>query len=161
MKLATSTLACLSLIFSPAAFAGPGAGPLPIKADRIESPERILFQSGKPLIAAESFRLLDSVAATLEVHPELAQIEIGVHSDSRGSSGFNQRLTQQRADTVRTYLIAKGVHRNLLKAVGYGETRPIASNRTAEGRQQNSRVEFTILTRCPAKQKFRDGKCRP
>ncbi len=119
---------------------------LPIQGDQIVC-KPLLFKSRTAELLPESRVLLASVAATLETHLNLTLVEVGVHTDSRGSGGYNKRMTQERADSVRLALIKMGVKAARLKAVGYGEERPIASNRTEEGRASNRRVEFIIKTR--------------
>jgi outer membrane protein OmpA-like peptidoglycan-associated protein len=72
-------------------------------------------------------------------------IEVAGHTDSTGSDTYNQRLSQERARAVSSVLIANGVQSIRIDSVGYGESRPIASNGTATGRQQNRRAELTLL----------------
>ena len=72
-------------------------------------------------------------------------IEIGAYTDDRGSDALNQNLSQKRAESVRSYLLGKGIAADKLTAKGYGEASPIASNDTAEGRAENRRVEFVIV----------------
>lgn len=144
----------------PAAAGDEPAGVLPLKDDRIVLPVPILFESGSARIRPESRKPLDSVAATLETHMDIARIEIGVHTDARGSGAYNKRISQQRADRILLYLLGKGLPRARLEAVGYGEERPIANNRTEEGRARNRRVEFVVTARCPPGQTFRDGCCK-
>jgi OOP family OmpA-OmpF porin len=71
-------------------------------------------------------------------------VEIRGHTDDTGDAGFNLRLSQQRADSVRSYLISKGITADRLSARGLGETAPIASNATEEGRAQNRRVTLEL-----------------
>jgi outer membrane protein OmpA-like peptidoglycan-associated protein len=66
------------------------------------------------------------------------------HTDSRGSDSYNLDLSERRAQSVRDYLVTRGVSANHCRAVGYGESRPVADNRTAEGRANNRRVEIVI-----------------
>jgi outer membrane protein OmpA-like peptidoglycan-associated protein len=113
---------------------------------KIEITETIHFESGKAVILPESYGLLDEVADILQSNPTLS-ILIEGHTDSVGSDSYNLRLSQSRANSVMQYLIQRGVSPNRLKAVGYGESRPIANNSTAEGRARNRRVEFTIIRR--------------
>ncbi|MEM9069249.1 MAG: outer membrane protein transport protein [Myxococcota bacterium] len=87
---------------------------------------------------------LDRMAHLLEHNPDL-RVEIGVHTDSRGSSRFNRRLSQQRARAIQGWLMARGIPEARLEARGYGEESPIAPNSTAEGREQNRRVELRIV----------------
>ncbi len=82
-------------------------------------------------------------AANLKKYPEL-QIELQGHTDSVGADQYNQRLSQQRADSVRAYLLTQGVSTSQVVAHGYGEARPIASNGTPEGRAQNRRVVMKV-----------------
>ena len=111
---------------------------------KIEILETIHFESGKASILPESFGLLDEVADILMSNPGLS-ILIEGHTDSVGSDAFNLRLSQSRANSVLQYLTKRGVVPDRLKAVGYGETRPIADNSTPSGRAKNRRVEFTII----------------
>ena len=66
------------------------------------------------------------------------------HADAIGSDGYNQRLSEARAQTVRTFLVQQGIATEAVNAVGFGESRPVATNGTAEGRQQNRRVELVV-----------------
>jgi OmpA-OmpF porin, OOP family len=72
-------------------------------------------------------------------------IEIGGHTDSSGNPEANLTLSQQRAEVVRTTLIDSGVSADVLRAKGYGDTQPVASNDTAEGRFQNRRISYTVV----------------
>lgn len=87
---------------------------------------------------------LDEVAAIFVSQPALS-LQIGGHTDSSGSDQYNQKLSQRRADAVRTYLISKGVDASHMVAKGYGESQPISSNESPEGRADNRRVEFKLL----------------
>ncbi len=72
-------------------------------------------------------------------------MEVSGHTDNVGSASFNKRLSKQRALAVKNYLVSKGVEQDRIVAVGYGFEKPVASNDTPEGRQQNRRVEMKIL----------------
>ena len=111
---------------------------------KIEINETIHFETGKAIILPESFGLLDEVADILRSNPTLS-ILIEGHTDSIGSDTANIILSQNRANSVMKYLTQHGVGADKLKATGYGKSRPIADNSTAEGRAKNRRVEFTIL----------------
>ncbi|HEX8820924.1 MAG TPA: OmpA family protein [Archangium sp.] len=113
-----------------------------LKGNRIEIRDQVRFTTSKSQILAESFPLLDEVAQILKEHPELARLEISGHTDSRGARDYNIKLSQDRAEAVRLYLIQKGVEPSRLVAKGYGPDQPIASNDDAEGRQKNRRTEF-------------------
>jgi outer membrane protein OmpA-like peptidoglycan-associated protein len=110
----------------------------------------VKFETGKAILKAESFALLDEIASTLQIHPEITQIEIGGHTDDQGSDSSNLTLSQNRANAVRDYLVKKGIATSRMTTMGYGETRPIAPNKLATGRAQNRRVEFKITQRAPA-----------
>jgi len=73
------------------------------------------------------------------------RMEIQGHASADGDDDYNLQLSQKRAESVRRYLISRGVDPDRLIAVGYGETRPLSTNRTQDGRSQNRRVEFQIL----------------
>ncbi|GMQ98525.1 MAG: hypothetical protein BMS9Abin17_1040 [Acidimicrobiia bacterium] len=88
--------------------------------------------------------LLDEISAALEMVDEV-RVEIGGHTDSRGSDEDNQILSQQRAQSVFDYLVANGADAERFDVVGYGETRPITDNDTSSGRARNRRIEFTAL----------------
>lgn len=115
-----------------------------LRPDRIETNGAITFESGTAQIQTEAFRILDAVAQQLRDRPDL-RIEVQVHSDSRGSSAFNLRQSQERANAILAYLVQAGVPADHLSAQGFGETCPIASNQTAAGRAQNRRVIFFRL----------------
>jgi OmpA-OmpF porin, OOP family len=80
-----------------------------------------------------------------EQSPELKAIEIEGHTDDSGNDDFNMDLSQRRAQAVVNFLIKEGVAADRLKAVGYGETRPVADNTSDKGRAANRRVEFKLL----------------
>jgi OOP family OmpA-OmpF porin len=104
----------------------------------------INFQLNSDRLTVPSQQTLDEVAQALIAQPEL-EVEIDGYTDSTGSAAYNLRLSQRRAEAVKNYLVAKGVKAQALTAKGYGASRPIASNKTAEGRAQNRRVEFVVL----------------
>jgi OOP family OmpA-OmpF porin len=74
-------------------------------------------------------------------------VEVAGHTDSVGTDQYNQGLSERRANSVRDYLVEQGVRASRLTAVGYGENRPVATNDTADGRQENRRVELVVLDR--------------
>ncbi len=104
----------------------------------------VYFKTNKAIILARSYPLLNNVAAVLKSHPNLKDVVVEGHTDSRGDDDFNMDLSQRRAQAVVDYLVAQGVQVSRLRAKGYGETRPIASNDTNAGRSENRRVEFHI-----------------
>lgn len=115
--------------------------------ETIELAEKIRFKTSSPVLLPDSERLLDHVAVLLFDHPEIQRIRIDGHTDSQGNNAANLKLSQQRAETVRAYLEKAGVEPGRMTAKGFGETKPVADNKTPEGREQNRRVELTILVR--------------
>ncbi|MEZ4362357.1 MAG: OmpA family protein [Kofleriaceae bacterium] len=113
---------------------------------KIELKQTVFFDTRKATIKRVSFRLLDDVAQALADHPTL-QVRVEGHTDSQGSDKFNLNLSQRRAESVRAYLINKGIDQARMVAEGYGERVPLADNRTSKGRAQNRRVEFVITAR--------------
>jgi len=89
---------------------------------------------------------LDKVAGQISAYDDLI-VEIEGHTDDVGRAGVNEQLSQSRANAVRNYLAQTAIDGSRLIAVGYGHRRPIESNDTAEGRQANRRVHFTVLKR--------------
>lgn len=103
-----------------------------------------LFDFDKAVVKAQYYPLLDEIADALKNEPAL-KAEIHGHTDSVGTNAYNQTLSVKRANAVLTYLTKKGVAASRLTAIGFGETKPEASNKTKEGRAQNRRVEVHPL----------------
>ena len=98
------------------------------------------------MLLPESTPLLDNVAAVMNAHPEIKKALVEGHTDDRGDDASNLKLSTDRARACLDYLSEKkGIAASRLTSAGYGETKPIASNKTKEGREQNRRVVFTIL----------------
>jgi outer membrane protein OmpA-like peptidoglycan-associated protein len=106
-------------------------------------PGDVLFDTGSSSLAPGAFSRIDQLAATLSRYPDTDVIIKG-YTDGAGSETSNQTLSEQRADAVRRYLIGKGVSPARMTSVGFGESMPLATNSTPEGRQQNRRVEFEL-----------------
>nr|WP_298723766.1 OmpA family protein [uncultured Steroidobacter sp.] len=106
--------------------------------------EGVTFEYNSATLKPESRSALDNVAADLKKYPRL-KIELQGHTDSAGPDAYNLKLSQQRADSVRTYLLDQGVPASQLTAKGYGESQPIADNKTDEGRALNRRVVMSVL----------------
>jgi outer membrane protein OmpA-like peptidoglycan-associated protein len=104
----------------------------------------VLFKTGQAELLPTAESRLQSVATALKQLDETQTVVVAGYTDSRGSDELNQRLSQERADAVRNYLIDQGVRESQLTAVGKGEANPVANNDTAEGRANNRRVELTI-----------------
>lgn len=105
--------------------------------------DNIYFSPGSARLEAKSSALLDTVADIVTRCPQL-NIEIAGHTDSVGASAYNQRLSEQRAASVVSYLTGKGIGAGRMTSVGYGEDRPIADNATKRGRWRNRRIEFSV-----------------
>jgi outer membrane protein OmpA-like peptidoglycan-associated protein len=106
--------------------------------------EGVTFETGKSTLTPESETILNGVAESLVANDSI-RVQVTGHTDNTGSLALNRRLSRARADAVRTYLISRGVAEDRLTARGFGPDQPVASNRTAEGRAQNRRVELTWL----------------
>ena len=107
--------------------------------------EKVFFETGRARIEAKSDALLDEIARLLVSRTDLRKVRVSGYTDSLGSDRSNLRLSRDRAVAVRAALVARGVAAERIEAQGYGEANPVASNATAEGREQNRRVEFHIL----------------
>lgn len=105
----------------------------------------INFETGSANVTADARALLERVAASMKAAPQTTVIEIAGHTDTTGDAAANQALSEQRAAAVRSILVQNGVPEMMLIAKGYGDTRPIASNDTPDGRFQNRRIEFIVL----------------
>jgi outer membrane protein OmpA-like peptidoglycan-associated protein len=103
----------------------------------------VLFDVDRSTLQAEGLRLVDQLAAVLKEYPQRNALVEGF-TDSTGSDGYNQTLSGQRADAVRTALMRQGIAMERVSARGYGETSPVGSNATAAGRQLNRRVEIVL-----------------
>lgn len=117
-----------------------------VTEEKIELKQTVYFATRKARIKKQSYALLDEVASVLRDNPKL-EVRIEGHTDSRGRNRFNLRLSRNRAKAVRKYLIRRGIPGSRMQARGFGETVPIADNRTDAGRTQNRRVEFVITGR--------------
>ena len=104
----------------------------------------IQFETGEDVIKKQSFPILDQVVKAMKENPEY-NLEINGHTDNVGDSTKNQILSDKRAASVRKYLIDKGIAETRMVSHGYGQTIPIADNKTAAGRAKNRRVEFKVL----------------
>ena len=110
----------------------------------LNMPSGITFDFDKSNLKPEFYPVLDNVARTLQEYNQTV-IEVAGHTDSVGSDAYNQKLSEQRANAVSSYLQGRGLNRERFIVVGAGESRPIASNDTEAGRAQNRRVEITLV----------------
>lgn len=123
----------------PPAYVAPAAAPAP--TPRLAG---VNFDFDKSIVREADFANLDQDAATLKEWGDV-KVEVAGHTDSIGSDSYNIKLSERRAEAVRTYLVGKGIAADRLSAKGYGESQPIADNATAEGRFKNRRVELVPL----------------
>jgi OOP family OmpA-OmpF porin len=103
----------------------------------------VSFDFDSTRLGVNAQTILDDAVKTMLGQPTM-KVEIAGHTDNYGTDEYNQSLSQRRADSVREYLISKGVQADSLRSTGYGEAQPVASNETEFGREQNRRVEFRI-----------------
>ena len=115
-----------------------------VKKDRIEIKQQVHFAQGKSRILPDSYELLRQVASAIKDTPAL-HVRIEGHTDNAGKLDSNMKLSQDRADAVRDFLLKQGVATGQLGAEGYGPTRPIASNASRAGKAANRRVEFRLV----------------
>jgi len=115
-----------------------------ISVGRLDLGENVHFEVNKAVLKKKSKLLLNEVAEVLEAHPQILKLRIEGHTDSDGEKDTNLKLSQNRARSVRDYLISQGIDGGRLTSEGFGESQPIASNETKRGRAANRRVEFLI-----------------
>jgi OOP family OmpA-OmpF porin len=116
-----------------------------ITQDQIEIKEKIQFEVNKSRILPVSYGILDQVAQVMRDYPNIT-IRIEGHTDSDGSDAYNMKLSQSRAAAVLDYLVSQGLDAKRMGSVGLGETQPIDTNRTSDGKANNRRVEFHITS---------------
>jgi len=109
--------------------------------DKVVITQQVFFETNRAKIRSQSFELLNTVAQVLRDFPEV-RVEVQGHTDDKGADKANMKLSQSRAESVREYLIGRGVEPYRMTATGYGETKPIDSNKSTTGRAANRRVEF-------------------
>ena len=105
----------------------------------------IYFATSSAKILPKSFPVLNEAVAAMLRYDTL-RVQVEGHTDDTGPDDANQKLSEERAASVRQHLVAKGVAAERVTSVGYGETRPVGDNKTNEGRAQNRRIEFRITT---------------
>jgi outer membrane protein OmpA-like peptidoglycan-associated protein len=115
-----------------------------VTADKIVIREKIQFDLNKATIKPESHELLGEIVDVFKENTQIKKVSIEGHTDDQGADAYNKKLSDQRAKSVLDYLVGKGVDASRLTSKGFGETKPIASNETEEGKEQNRRVEFLI-----------------
>lgn len=105
--------------------------------------DNLTFKTGSAEITKASYPFLDGIAEYMKENPSFTLSIVG-HTDSQGDEAYNQKLSEDRAEAVKSYLIKKGVGEIVINASGKGESEPIADNNTAEGREKNRRVVFAV-----------------
>jgi OOP family OmpA-OmpF porin len=139
---------------APAATPAPAETPAPatpkstatVKGDSVSIPGNIVFDTGKATLkeGAGSEVVLGQLKQFLDENPQVTKLRVEGHTDNVGQPGDNEKLSGNRALTIKKWLVDKGIAKDRLIAVGFGEKKPIADNATEEGRAQNRRTEFKI-----------------
>jgi outer membrane protein OmpA-like peptidoglycan-associated protein len=109
----------------------------------LNMPGNVTFASNSTDIRSNFYDVLDSVSLVLKEYDKTV-VEVAGHTDDRGQETYNKSLSERRADSVARYLRSRGLDSRRLMIIGYGESRPVANNTTASGREQNRRVELTL-----------------
>jgi outer membrane protein OmpA-like peptidoglycan-associated protein len=115
----------------------------------IQITDRVQFEYNSATLKEISYSLLDEVVQILTMEPQIKKVQIEGYTDSTGDEGHNRRLSKQRADSVRDYIVDQGIEKSRLTTKGLGPDSPVADNGTKEGRAENRRVEFKILEQGP------------
>lgn len=118
------------------------AGSYVLQGNELKLPAPVLFETGGDKLRPESDAVLEVVASYLKEKTYISRLRIEGHSDNQGSAAQSQALTEKRALSVGRWLIAHGIDCQRLLAVGFGSSKPVADNGTAEGRAQNRRISF-------------------
>lgn len=106
--------------------------------------DQIQFETGKSNLVPESHDQIDLLVMLMQSNPKMI-IEIAGHTDNTGGTKSSQKLSEERVEEVKRVLIEKGIDKKRVKGIGYGGSKPIASNNNEEGRMKNRRVEFRII----------------
>lgn len=106
--------------------------------------ENVYFESNSSSLKNESYKAIDDLYEAMKARLTM-EIEIAGHTDSDGDDIYNQKLSQYRANSIKNYLISKGIQAERIKAKGYGEAQPIASNDSEEGKKRNRRIEVRVI----------------
>ena len=124
--------------------AKPAPKPKPVVHETVTLGAHALFNHDKSNLRPEGKGELDTLATKLRAFSSVQNINVVGHTDSQGTDTYNQGLSERRAASVKDYLISKGISGSVISTSGSGESSPVATNKTAEGRQSNRRVEISI-----------------
>ncbi len=116
-----------------------------VEQNEIRIIERVEFEYNKAKLTPEGEKVLTEVLGVINAHPEFTKLSVEGHTDDRGNDNYNKDLSRRRAKAVVDWFVKKGLKKNRLTSVGYGKEKPIDTNSTEEGRQNNRRVEFHII----------------
>lgn len=117
---------------------------IPIEENEVIELSHVFFQQGKSELKPESFPELDRLVEIMEENPTM-KIELSGHTDNNGNKGLLMKLSQDRVQQVKTYMVAKGIKKDRIVGRGFGPDKPLVANDTNENRERNRRVEFKIL----------------
>ncbi|MGE6763151.1 adventurous gliding motility protein AgmC [Corallococcus interemptor] len=116
-----------------------------VEGERIFILEKVYFATNKDVILPRSFPILKQVAAVLRANPQVELLRVEGHTDSQGNDAANLDLSKRRAASVKTFLVNEGIAAERLDSEGFGESKPVDTNNTPAGRENNRRVEFNIV----------------
>jgi OmpA-OmpF porin, OOP family len=114
------------------------------RSDRVYLEGKVVFDTAKATLRPESDRVLKQLLEYLQANPDVSRVRLEGHTDDRGSDEYNQGLSERRAIAVADWLVDHGLDNMRLLAVAFGESRPMRTNGTSEGRQENRRTEFHV-----------------
>ncbi len=114
------------------------------RKNKIYTLENVYFDTDKATLRSSSFDALNNLLKAMQTNPDM-KVEVGGHTDNRGKSEYNMKLSRKRAESVKNYLVEHGIDPERIKTKGYGESDPVATNKTEQGRQKNRRMEVKIL----------------
>ncbi|MFV0391419.1 MAG: OmpA family protein [Paludibacteraceae bacterium] len=117
----------------------------PVGSSTTVSFQNVEFKFDSSELTEESYPTLNQIAAILKDNPTWSALKVQGHTDSVGPESYNQSLSERRTQSVKNYLVSLGIAESVVSTEGFGESKPIASNDTAEGRQTNRRVEFEVV----------------
>lgn len=117
--------------------------PKPFQEVIAKAYDNLTFKTGSAEITKTSYSFLDGIADYMKANPSFNLSIVG-HTDSQGDEAYNQKLSEDRAESVKKYLVSKGVGEISITTEGKGESEPIADNNTPEGREKNRRVVFSV-----------------